>query len=172
MKQIESNKIYIILMLCSLIGFSCFGNRYIKDKNLINYYQSYFQSKSYSIWNDVLSIDDKEFVVAASYIDKEKGIIDKAVVVEKDGGRLIPHLFFEKYKILNRNRKAIVDLSRNPLKYYGWRIVYSIPKDKKYSKGFYADYVSDNGRRITDGPTIEWDKKTQLFRERVFDTSE
>lgn len=172
MKQIKFNKIYSILILCTLISFSCFGNKYIKDEFLNNYYKSYFGSKIYTIWDDQLIINDKIFITAVSYIDKERGIIEKAVVVEKKGEKIIPHLYFEKYKILNKNRKAIVNLSSSPLKYYGWKISYSIPKDENYNKGFNTDYISNNGDRVTDGPRIEWNEKSNLFVEDVFDTSE
>jgi len=136
---------------------------------LEGYLHNYFSTDTYSIWKDKLNIDNISLITITHYVDKERGITDKAVVVELRNGQVIPHLFFEKDKILNRNREILFSMKHHAHRFFGWKITYSIPKIKRYSNGFNTDYIEDFGNRKTDGPSIEWDSKLKLFQIRIID---
>ena len=107
-------------------------------------------------------------VIAVNYVDRDKKIVDKAVVVEVKNNNIIPHLFFEKQIILNRNKDIIVDLTMHKqYPFYGWKIFHLYDGEKGIVVGFFTHYLSDNGRQITDGPAVEWNPATKLFQEAI-----
>ena len=135
---------------------------------LEKYFQNHFQSKTYHVWEKNRAIADISVVIAVNYVDRDKKIVDKAVVVEVKNSKVIAHLYFEKQKILNRNKDIIVDLTMHKQDpFYGWKIYYSYNDEKKIGVGFHTDYLSGNGRNITDGPAVEWNPETKLFQEEI-----
>ncbi len=158
------NFIFIILVIRSTIAET-------NKININNYLENYFKTKSYTIFEEKVIVGNKMFIVAVKYIKIIKGkydkfetkILDKAIVFEIKNDKIISHLYVEKEKILDKNRKLLVDLkdqSKQNLIFYGW----SFGGITMPFKGFNFWGRFNEGRDVGDPPfLIEWNTKIKTF---------
>ena len=161
---------YISLLLVSLVLFT--PQKGVALDSVSKYLTEYFGTSDYTTFEEVLPIGAEKLYVTVKYLDKEKKIFDKGIgyVVEED--TLIAYIFFNQNQILNSENAVIFDITKHNLEPYGWKLVYSLPKQPSvFGNGFSMTLISDKGQRVTDGPRIEWNNDTKKFQERVFDRS-
>ena len=103
-----------------------------------------------------------------SYIpsDNENNYVYKAILYKEKDDALVKYLVFDKNVISNSDSIIFKGEILNQ-KYYGWRIRF-IEKNNCIS----ADYVTNNGKSITDGPLILFDNSTKLYQLYIQDRSQ
>ena len=156
-----------LLLTISIMDFNEINAQIIFNLQL-NFLNNHFVGKEYEVWKEKLIIEGIDFTTAVHYVHKEKRIFDDAVVFTVMDDKIIPYLYFVPDKILDGKKMPIIDLSIHPYDFYGWQMEYSIPKNKEYSPGFNTTSFADGGRRVTDGPTIQWNSSKKCFEEVVF----
>lgn len=157
-----------LLLTISIIHFNEINAQIISNLQL-NFLNKHFADKEYEIWEEKLFIEGVCFTTAVHYVNKEKRIIDDAVVFTVMDDQIIPYLYFEPDKVLDGKKIPIIDLSIHPYEFYGWQIGYSYPEDKNYNPGFHTTFFMDGGRSVTDGPRIQWNALNNSFEEVVFE---
>jgi hypothetical protein len=83
----------------------------------------------------------------------------------------VPHVYFEPNGIRDRNRKEIFDLTVHPYEFFAYEVEASVWKGPSCGISFFVTCVFDNGVRVADSLTIEWDQRTGLFKLFVPDQS-
>ncbi len=82
----------------------------------------------------------------------------RGIGVEVKENAIIPHVFFEKDRILDGRRRVIIDVSDHHLEYVGWRIY---PENE----GIHLDYIflRRGLLSVPDSLGIHWDSTSARF---------
>lgn len=112
-----------------------------------------------------LDLDGAKLVLAVHYVNSTRKIFNKGVGVTVEGEKVVPQIHFKRNKILDRNRKAIVDVTAFHYAYYGW--MFEFPrKPVKHFNYLHVAYWRDGGGDTADSIEIDWNSKTKLFEEK------
>lgn len=156
------NKIYIFVMVFLLFVLTTsFSEEGEEVRN--TFLENYFKDSLFEI-SDQLTINDDDAFLAVTYANKERRIVNRAIVFSVENGLFRIYLFIEKNKIQNTNGEILFTTDLNA---YGWdirvypRIVY-----------FELDFFSNDGIYVTDGPSIEWNQNETKFGRVKIDTSQ
>lgn len=136
------------------------------SKILLDYFKSYFGSDEYSVFADKVDLGDEKLIVAVHLVSVEKQIFNKGLGIVVVGGKVIPYIYFEKRKIYNGDRKAIIDVTAFHYPYFGWRVYYSNRKFyPPYRAGFSIDYCESPRGGGADSILVDWDSTKKQFVE-------
>lgn len=160
-----------LLLLCSQPATAKDPDLHKLDKSrqpkiLSDYFRDYFGSDDYSVFADKMDLGDRQLIITVHLVGVEKQIFDKGLGVVVVGEEVIPCIYFEERKILNGDRKAIVDVTTFHYPYFGWRVHCS--KRKSYPPhrvGFSFDYCNSPQGGGADSILIDWDPKKKQFVE-------
>ena len=146
-----------ILIIFSFMGCSAKENN---KSELV----SFFENKNFVTEEHNMG-EEKLFF---SYIlsDNKNNYVYKAILYKKKDDTLVKYLVFDKNVISNSEGTIFKGEIFNQ-KYHGWKIRF-IEKNNCIS----ADYVTNNGKNITDGPTILFDNSIGLYKLYVQDRSQ
>ncbi len=135
-------------------------------KILSDYLRNYFGSNDYSVFEEKLDLGDRKLLIAVHLVNSENQILDKGLGVEVKDGKIKPYIYFEKMKILNGDRKIIVDVTSFHYPYFGWKVYYP---NRKYSSsshaGFSFDYCDSSRGGGADSILVDWDTNKKKFEE-------
>ena len=98
--------------------------------------------------------------------DKTNNCVYKAILYKEKGDSLVKYLVFDKNVISN----SVGEIFKGEIvnqKYYGWKIQF-VEKNNCIS----ADFVTNSGKNITDGPTILFDNSDGLYKLYVQDRNQ
>jgi len=136
------------------------------SKILADCLSGYFGSDDYSVFADQMDLGDRKLIIAVHLVSSEKQIFDKGLGVVVADGKVVPYIYFEKRKILNGDRKAVVDVTAFHYPYFGWRVYYSNRKSYlPHRAGFSIDYCNSPRGGGADSILVDWDSKNKQFVE-------
>ncbi|MCR5313405.1 MAG: hypothetical protein K6E54_07165 [Bacteroidaceae bacterium] len=134
--------------------------------------------KANDIKEIALFFENKEFITKEyhmggkrllfSYIpsNQAKDCVYKAILYEKTGDSTYKHLIFDK-NVISNSKEVIFNGVIETQKYYGWKIEFV-----EKNNCILTDYVTNEGKNITEGPTILFDDTTRLYKLYVQDRSQ
>lgn len=154
-------KIIIIVVFLSLSTY-CFSENISKINSL--FLSNYFNSEPF-VKIDSILIDNKMFYIVGHNVNIQKSIFDRAIICSFDGAKVEIFLYINQQQIIDANGENLFSTS---LDSYGWKLDLLDNETLTISYDFYHD----NGKSVTDGPVIYWDKDTKKFENYTIDSSQ
>ncbi|GMO38331.1 MAG: hypothetical protein Ta2B_18020 [Termitinemataceae bacterium] len=139
------------------------------DEIINNYFTEIFQNDNYIILDEPLKTGEHNIWFAINYMDKYMEIFNEAIGFEIIDGILHEYITYKNFTFFHENGTMFMGFSPEEYKgIYGFGIEYSYPKAEGYTPGLVVKGYFDNGKRIADSFTIEWDEEKKQFKKRVY----
>jgi hypothetical protein len=128
-----------------------------------------FIENDYIILEEPLKTGKHNIWFAIHYIKNNPEIFNFAIGYEVLDGIFHRYIMYKDFTFFNEDNSVLLEFL--PEKYqgiYGFDFSYSYPKVEGYTPGLVVSGYFDEGKRVADDFSIEWDEDKKQFRKRVF----
>jgi hypothetical protein len=123
----------------------------------------YFQNDQFIIFDEPLDVKFRKINFAVHFFEENQEIADVIVGFELTDEGFHRYLLIKDYKFINRDNTILYNFSRGYDGIYGFNFSYSYPTVEGYTPGLNIYTFFDNGKRVADSFTIQWNEDIKTF---------